>query len=194
MTSRKKIQRRMDALSKLEVNFPSGLHFTLGELIRPDWEDFRRAMWHIHEMGVSANVVPYGVPPSLLQSGNREQLHWLVPSVVENSYKVYGTGLETLPSPDQYWRLTIVLWVIRCYWHYTMGGPKPEFRPTTVFRPAAERKAVPYTPTFKCPICERHYIPPKHYTKHETIMKYFVKWLVGHGNTYHKYSLPEYKG
>lgn len=185
--------KKYTALLKTIARFESGLQFVVGDVtIRPSWDDLRRALWHLVDMNVARNALPSSIPPEILLSGNKEQIHSLIPLVVQNTYDLYATGKEVLPTDKAYYRLAVMMWLIRCYWHYELQGPKPVMGVTTTFKKRIRKYEETWKPTYACPECGKHFIVPEKIVKRETIMKLYLQWMVVHSNEYHKYTLPEY--
>jgi hypothetical protein len=191
--STKSEDRQYDALLKVIARFESGLSFVVGDVtIRPKWEDLHRALWHLVDMNIASKVLPSNIPAEILLSGNKEQIHSLIPLIVQNTYALYATGREVLPTNNAYYRLAVMMWLVRCYWHYELLGPKPVMTASTNFKTRNRKFADTWHPTYNCPECGKPFIVPPKIVKRETIMRLYVKWMVVHSNEYHHYALPEY--
>lgn len=144
----------------------TGTTFKTGEVFRPTLNDLYAVVRRFRELGLADDLVPgAGI---VLVSGNRSAIHDLIPKLLEAAAARNYANI----APFQ---VRAILWVMACYWHTWLGGPRPAMpRPTRT--PRLE------TPVFKCPYCHAKWHPKNEPEAQVNILREFAKWMYRHAN------------
>ena len=160
----------------------TSLDFSIGDALSPTWDDLRIVVRKIWELGYAPLLLPENVEGTVLVAGNREQLHSLVPLLIQNIHGAFERG--KIQVDDEY-RIVGIGYVMAWYWHKWLGGPRPAVGGTQRrFRPVYQTDIL-----LTCPFCGKVAPVPERFKKSSSRSKYFIEWLTRHNAEYHKWDI-----
>lgn len=138
--------------------------FTTGEVFRPDWDDLKAVVRRLIDLGIAEDLVPNSA--AILQGANRGQIDAVVPTMLERA--AYRDYAHVAP-----FQVRACLWVLACYWHIHLGGPRPAM-PMPTRQPRLQQV------TMRCPYCLEKYPAPQRAMNQGYLLRMFSKWMYQH--------------
>ena len=174
---------KKSAVEKLKgttIKIQSGLVFTMGEEIAPDWNDLRYVLSKLYTYEYTTHLLPPNVPSEVLIGGTREQVEYLVPMILRGiDIAVDQNIIDPIADP----RIIATAYIMAWYWYRHLHGPKPIYDPKRHIR-----KKIFQDIDLRCPSCGKEYTPPKGYKKASARCKAWLRWLPKHFKQYHNWS------
>ncbi len=164
-----------------KVHIQSGLIFSMGEEIAPEWRDVQYVLAKLYTHDYAQHLLPDNLPAEVLIGGNREQMDYLVPLILRGIDLAIDAGkIQPVLDPA----IVVTAYVLAWYWYRCLHGPKPIYDPMRHIR---TRITQPLTLT--CPACNTVYEPPKRYVNASAKVKSFIRWMPKHMREYHKWDV-----
>jgi hypothetical protein len=165
--------------TKQRVYLKSGMEFTMGYAINPDFKDIRYVVRVLWDFGITDKVVP-GVSLETVLGSDKASVESLVPLIIRMVERQVEEGEIEWPLPG---RVEVCLYVLGWYWHRRLGGPKY----TALYEVRARTKNYGQIPFLGCPFCHKSYKPHKRFKRQSVVFKNWLVWLLKHSIEYHKW-------
>jgi len=138
--------------------------FTTGEVFRPDWDDLKAVTRRLVDLGIAEDLVPNA--SVILQGANRGQIDALVPDLLARA--AFRDYAHVAP-----FQVRACLWVLACYWHIHLNGPRPAM-PKPTRQPRLQQV------TMRCPYCLEKFKAPQVAANQGYLIRMFSKWMYQH--------------